>query len=120
MRQKYKHQIRQIKAKVSMATSLCECVMFEDSSAEGLITKKVHFMDKSECSGKATLMDQTIIPSVSWKDLLVSNSTFDSRKAVALFGINVEDDFDMFEGDIKKSFVDGILSIEILKGFTIF
>ncbi|KAK5793246.1 hypothetical protein PVK06_034386 [Gossypium arboreum] len=93
---------------------LCEPYMefvygvgFDDSSVEGLITKKVRFKDKVEGSDRDSLVDQTTIPSVSWKDLLVSNSNPDSRRPVAPFGVDADEDLDMLEGDIKKLFVNG-------------
>ncbi|PPS04243.1 hypothetical protein GOBAR_AA16421 [Gossypium barbadense] len=93
-------------------TSLCEGVGFDDSSVEGLITKKVRFKDKVEGSDRDSLVDQTTIPSVSWKDLLVGNSNPDSRRPVAPFGVDADEDLDMLEGDIKKLFVNGIFFFE--------
>lgn len=79
---------------------------------EGLITKKVRFKDKVEGSDRDSLVDQTTIPSVSWKDLLVGNSNPDSRRPVAPFGVDADEDLDMLEGDIKKLFVNGIFFFE--------
>ncbi|MBA0696046.1 hypothetical protein Goari_002633, partial [Gossypium aridum] len=47
--------------------------------------------------------------SVSWKDLLVSNSNPDSRRSVAPFGADADEDLDLLEGDIKKLFKRKIL-----------
>ncbi|MBA0840774.1 hypothetical protein Goarm_003324, partial [Gossypium armourianum] len=62
--------------------------------------------DKVEGSDRDSLVDRTTISSVSWKDLLVGNSNPDSRRSVAPFGADVDEDLDLLEGDIKKLFVN--------------
>ncbi|MBA0731399.1 hypothetical protein Golax_020655, partial [Gossypium laxum] len=69
-------------------------------------TKKVRFKDKVEGSDRDSLVDRITISSVSWKDLLVSNSNPDSRRSVAPFGADADEDLDLLEGDIKKLFVN--------------
>ncbi|MBA0624346.1 hypothetical protein Godav_009720 [Gossypium davidsonii] len=75
-----------------MATSLCKGVGSDDSFTEGLTTKKIRFRDKTKGLDRDLLVDRPIILSVSWKDLLVGNSNPDSRRLVAPFGANADED----------------------------
>ncbi|KAH1064493.1 hypothetical protein J1N35_029480 [Gossypium stocksii] len=68
--------------------------------------------DKTKGLDRDLLVDRPTIRSVSWKDLLVGNSNPDSRRLVAPFGANADEDLDLLEGHIKKSLVNGIPSIE--------
>ncbi|KAK5832891.1 hypothetical protein PVK06_016699 [Gossypium arboreum] len=58
-------------------------------------------------------MATSICEGVGFDDsFMEGNSNPDSRRLVALFGANTNEDLDLLEGDIKKSIVNGIPSIE--------
>ncbi|MBA0828305.1 hypothetical protein Goarm_012996 [Gossypium armourianum] len=58
------------------------------------------------------LVDLSMELTISWKDMLIGKSSTIPGKVIAPIGIEVEDDFELLEGDTKKSFVNGIPSIE--------
>ncbi|MBA0736395.1 hypothetical protein Gogos_009954, partial [Gossypium gossypioides] len=83
-------------------SSLNENAANEDSSVEGLILKKVRFKDKDETTDSDMLIDPTAEQLISWRDKLVGHlSKTDCN------GSKEKEDFDILEGDIHKSFVNG-------------
>ncbi|MFQ6669901.1 hypothetical protein Gotur_034978 [Gossypium turneri] len=52
------------------------------------------------------LVDLTMEPTISWKDMLIGKSSTIPGKVIAPIGIEVEDDFELLEGDTEKSFVN--------------
>ncbi|MBA0610352.1 hypothetical protein Godav_011213, partial [Gossypium davidsonii] len=96
-------------------SSLSENAANEDSSVEGLILKKVRFKDKDETTNSDMLIDSTAKQLISWRDKLVGHlSKTDCN------GSKEKEDFDILEGDIHKSFVNGFLLSTFLIGFTKF
>ncbi|KAK5772306.1 hypothetical protein PVK06_048591 [Gossypium arboreum] len=76
---------------------------------EGLIPDKIHFRDKDGNRGNDMVMDLSAEQISSWKDKLVSQSSKFNRN-----GLEEKEDFDLLEGDIQKSIVNGIPYIEFL------
>ncbi|MBA0761309.1 hypothetical protein Gotri_023979 [Gossypium trilobum] len=60
-------------------------------------------------------MDLFNEPTLSWKDNLVGKVQSDSKKTVEFLYSKGDDDFEFCEGDIRKSAINGISSIEFLK-----
>ncbi|MBA0794236.1 hypothetical protein Gohar_018586 [Gossypium harknessii] len=60
-------------------------------------------------------MDLSNEPTLSWKDKLVSKRQSDSKKTVEFLYSKGDDDFEFCEGDIRKSAINGISSIEFLE-----
>ncbi|MBA0678131.1 hypothetical protein Goari_019493, partial [Gossypium aridum] len=54
-------------------------------------------------------------PTLSWKDKLVGKGQSDSKKTVEFLYSKGDDDFEFCEGDIRKSAINGISSIEFWK-----
>ncbi|MBA0867916.1 hypothetical protein Goshw_005958, partial [Gossypium schwendimanii] len=77
-------------------TSLYEGVGFDDSSVEGLITKKVCFKDKSDRSERESAVDQNTSHSLL-KGYGVGNSNSNSRRLVTLFDADAIEDLDLME-----------------------
>lgn len=78
-----------------------------DCSIDGLTPKKVWFKDKDEDSNKDMVVDQPAEPTISWKDKLFGNSPkYTINKSV------VDNDFDLMDGNVKKSVVNSIPSID--------
>ncbi|MBA0816433.1 hypothetical protein Gohar_001098 [Gossypium harknessii] len=92
-------------------SSLCENIGIgsRESSVEGLIPNKVHFRDKDGNGGNDMVMDLSAEQIISWKDKLVGQSSKFNRN-----GLEEKEDFDLVEGDIQKSIVNGIPSLEFL------
>ncbi|MBA0853840.1 hypothetical protein Goshw_022641 [Gossypium schwendimanii] len=86
--------------------SLCENSVTGDYSVEGLIPKKVQFRDNDECVNIDWLVDQDVQPTISWKDKLVGLPSNTAGK-----DLDTKEDFDVLEGDIQKSIINGIPSI---------
>ncbi|MBA0726221.1 hypothetical protein Golax_002063, partial [Gossypium laxum] len=88
--------------------SLCENAVSGDYSAEGLIPKKVHFRDKDESVNMDLLADHVGQPTASWKENLVGSSS-----NIGGEDLEVKEDFEVLEGDIQKSIINGIQCILI-------
>ncbi|MBA0554540.1 hypothetical protein Golob_013637 [Gossypium lobatum] len=86
--------------------SLCENSVTGDYSVEGLIPKKVQFRDNDESVNIDWLVDQDVQPTISWKDKLVGLPSNTAGK-----DLDTKEDFDVLEGDIQKSIINGIPSI---------
>ncbi|MBA0599496.1 hypothetical protein Gorai_005713, partial [Gossypium raimondii] len=79
----------------------------EDSLVEGLIPKKIRFRDKDGDGGNDMVIDLKVEQTTSWKNKLVGQSTkFDGN------GLEEEEDFGLLEGEIQKSIMNAIPSIE--------
>ncbi|MBA0803286.1 hypothetical protein Gohar_013518, partial [Gossypium harknessii] len=74
---------------------------------EDLIPKKFQFRDKDESVNKELLVDLTIEPITSWKDKLIGQSSNIEGK-----DLEEKDEFELLEGDILKSVINGTPSIE--------
>ncbi|PPD98095.1 hypothetical protein GOBAR_DD04885 [Gossypium barbadense] len=88
--------------------SLYENAVSGDYSAEGLIPKKVHFRDKDESVNMDLLADHVGQPTASWKENLVGSSS-----NIGGEDLKVNEDFEVLEGDIQKSIINGIQCILI-------
>ncbi|MBA0750494.1 hypothetical protein Gogos_001905 [Gossypium gossypioides] len=88
--------------------SLCENAVSGDYFAEGLIPKKVHFRDKDESVNMDILVDHVGQPTASWKKNLVGSSS-----TIGGEDLEVNKDFEVLEGDIQKSIINGIQCILI-------
>lgn len=76
------------------------------SHAEELIPKKVHFRQEDGDSNNDMMIDLTSEQPVSWKDKLISQSSKNEST-----GSEGREDFVIMDGDIQKSFVNGMPSI---------
>ncbi|MBA0766809.1 hypothetical protein Gotri_015813 [Gossypium trilobum] len=90
--------------------SLCQDTGAYNSSMEDLTPKKVRFGDKYDDVGKDMLIDSIVEPVLSWKDKLLGQSSKANRS-----GLEEGNDFNLMEGDIQKSIVNGIPSIDFSK-----
>ncbi|PPR99258.1 hypothetical protein GOBAR_AA21415 [Gossypium barbadense] len=90
-----------------MDASCCEGGEFEIGTEENLIPIKVRFRDKSDDSSGSMLVDLPSLLRTSLKDMLLGISSS------VLGNSLVEDEkIDLLEGDIKKSVINEIPSIE--------
>ncbi|MFQ6666131.1 hypothetical protein Gotur_032606 [Gossypium turneri] len=87
-------------------SSLCENTDSEKSITEEMIPKKVRFRDDDVVTNNNMLIDSSPEKSISWRDMLVGQSSKDT-----LIDLEKNDDLDILDGDIQKTFVDGIPSI---------
>ncbi|MBA0550052.1 hypothetical protein Golob_021032, partial [Gossypium lobatum] len=87
-------------------SSLCENSDFEKSIAEELIPKKVRFRGEDVDTMSNMMIDTTLEKPISWKDMLVGQSSKDSFNV-----LEGKDDLDILDGDIQKSLVNGVPSI---------
>ncbi|PPS09990.1 hypothetical protein GOBAR_AA10649 [Gossypium barbadense] len=60
-------------------------------------------------------MDLTPKPTLFWKERLMGKGLTDSKMVAGNTKLDVDDDFDFYEGDIKRLTVNGIPSIEFSK-----
>ncbi|PPR82510.1 hypothetical protein GOBAR_AA38200 [Gossypium barbadense] len=89
-----------------MENSLSENLGFDFSIVEELIPKKVRFRDKDGGSNDDMKVDLPSVHSISWKDMLFGSKVGDASKRT-----NEKEDIDFLEGDIQKTFVNGVPSI---------
>ncbi|MFQ6624568.1 hypothetical protein Gotur_003309 [Gossypium turneri] len=87
-------------------SSLCENTDSEKSIIEELIPKKVRFRVDDVDTNNNMLIDSSPEKSISWRDMLVGQSSKDT-----LIDLEGKDDLDILDGDIQKTFVDGVPSI---------
>ncbi|MBA0867958.1 hypothetical protein Goshw_006608 [Gossypium schwendimanii] len=87
-------------------SSLCEKSDSEKSIAEELIPKKVRFRGENVDTISNMMIDSTPKKPISWKDMLVGQSSKDTFNV-----LEGKDDLDILHGDIQKSFFNGIPSI---------
>lgn len=78
----------------------------EDVSMEDLISKKVRFREDKEDAKVGADPVMIATAKVSWKDKLIGSSNSLGN------GIEEKDDFEILDGDIQRSVVDGTPSIE--------
>lgn len=74
---------------------------------EDLIPKKFQFRDKDESVNKELLVDLTIEPITPWKNKLIGQSSNIEGK-----GLEEKEKFELLEGDILKSVINGTPSVE--------
>ncbi|PPD73539.1 hypothetical protein GOBAR_DD29535 [Gossypium barbadense] len=74
---------------------------------EDLIPKKFQFRDKDESVNKELLVDLTIEPITPWKNKLIGQSSNIEGK-----GLEEKEEFELLEGDILKSVINGTPSVE--------
>ncbi|MBA0768058.1 hypothetical protein Gotri_016894, partial [Gossypium trilobum] len=87
-------------------SSLCENTNSEKSITEELIPKKVRFRDDDVVTNNNMLIDSSQEKSISWRDMLVGQSSKDTT-----IDLEENDDLDILDRDIQKTFVDGVPSI---------
>ncbi|MBA0868132.1 hypothetical protein Goshw_009293, partial [Gossypium schwendimanii] len=87
-------------------SSLCENTDTEKSITEELIPKKVRFREDDADTNNNMLIDSSPEKSISWRDMLVGQSSKDT-----LIDLEENDDLDILDGDIQKTFMDGVPSI---------
>ncbi|KAH1098381.1 hypothetical protein J1N35_015302 [Gossypium stocksii] len=78
----------------------------EANLVEELLPKKVRFGDKDDNKRSDMMIDLSIDHLVFWRDKLVSQSSKSNSKES-----DENEDFDILEGDIQKSFVNGVPAI---------
>ncbi|MBA0818912.1 hypothetical protein Gohar_025515 [Gossypium harknessii] len=89
-------------------SSLCENSDFEKSISEELIPKKVRFRGRDVDTNNNMMINSSPEKPISWKDMLVGQSS-----KYTFNGLEGKDDLDILDGDIQKSFVNGLPSISI-------
>lgn len=77
--------------------------------------KKVCFKDLVIWSDVEMVVDLTLAPTLSQKDKLLGKGLHIPKRVNEGFNANVDDDFSLLEGDVKKLLVNGIPSIEFSK-----
>ncbi|MBA0624611.1 hypothetical protein Godav_009941 [Gossypium davidsonii] len=90
--------------------SSCDRNGEEDIPPEDPNTKKVRFKESNEILEDVMVVEPSPMPSLSWKDLLVGKETIEQKDASGTQ--HVDDSFSLLEQDVKKSVVNGILSID--------
>ncbi|XP_012453513.2 uncharacterized protein LOC105775549 [Gossypium raimondii] len=86
--------------------SLCKNTESEKSITEELIPKKVRFRNEDVDTNNNMLIDTSPGKSISWRDMLVGQSSKDTH-----IDLEGKEDLEILDGDIKKTFVDGVPSI---------
>ncbi|MBA0812959.1 hypothetical protein Gohar_026863 [Gossypium harknessii] len=87
-------------------SSLCENSGAEKSIAEELIPTKARFRGEDDDSNNGMMIDLASKQHISWRNKLVGQSSKDASN-----GSEGKKDFDILDGDIQKSFVNGVSSI---------
>ncbi|MBA0822123.1 hypothetical protein Goarm_018938, partial [Gossypium armourianum] len=77
-------------------------------SAEDCITKKVRLKEQGIEPDVGMAVDPNLDPPLSWKERLVGKGFVESKNGNVVASLGVEDYFDFEDGDIKRSFVNGI------------
>ncbi|MBA0881598.1 hypothetical protein Goshw_026024 [Gossypium schwendimanii] len=86
--------------------SLCENTKSKKSITKELIPKKVRFRNEDVDTTNNMLIDTSPEKSISWRNMLVGQSSKDT-----LIDLEGKEDLDILDGDIQKTFVDGVPSI---------
>ncbi|KAA3462643.1 hypothetical protein EPI10_029110 [Gossypium australe] len=83
----------------------------EDASIlEDSNTKKVRFKESDAIPEEVMFVDPPPVPSLSWNDMLVGKEIF--YQINKSDGQYFADNFSLTEQDVKKSFIDGVPSID--------
>ncbi|MBA0699236.1 hypothetical protein Goari_000890 [Gossypium aridum] len=82
---------------------LCENAGSENNLVEEFIPKEVRFRDKDDNTHSDVMINLSIDQPTFWKDKLVGHSSKSVYKE-----LDKKEDFDILEGDIQKSFVNGV------------
>ncbi|MBA0880033.1 hypothetical protein Goshw_026815 [Gossypium schwendimanii] len=77
-------------------------------------TKKVHFKYLNLDSDMEMVDGLSQTPKLSWKEMLLGEGSHDQRGGKSIDISNEDEEFDLLDGDIEKSTVDGISSIDFL------
>ncbi|MBA0570163.1 hypothetical protein Golob_003847 [Gossypium lobatum] len=77
-------------------------------------TKKVHFKYLNLDSDMEMVDGLSQTPKLSWKEMLLGEGSHDQRGGKSIDISNEDKEFDLLDGDIEKSTVDGISSIDFL------
>ncbi|MBA0725307.1 hypothetical protein Golax_021903 [Gossypium laxum] len=93
------------------SVSLCPKNSEGDNLPDDPNTKKVRFKESEDNPEEVMVVDPTPAPSLSWKDLLMGNKIIEQK--VDSGSQQSEEDFSLTEGDVKKSVINGIPSIEV-------
>ncbi|MBA0876882.1 hypothetical protein Goshw_022427 [Gossypium schwendimanii] len=87
-------------------SSLCENSDFEKFIYEELIPKKVRFRGGDVDTNNNMMINSSPEKPISWKDMLIGQSSKETFN-----DLEGKDDLDILDGDIQKSFVNGVPSI---------
>ncbi|MFQ6663119.1 hypothetical protein Gotur_030757 [Gossypium turneri] len=96
---------------MATSVSLCPKNSEGDNPPDDPNTKKVRFKESEDNPEEVMVVDPTPAPSLSWKDLLMGNKIIEQK--VDSGSQQSEEDFSLTEGDVKKSVINGIPSIEV-------
>ncbi|XP_016752428.1 uncharacterized protein [Gossypium hirsutum] len=90
----------------NMSSSLCENDGLGKPIGEELIPKKVRFREKVEEPSNDMMIELSSDQPTSWRDMLVSQSSKNGSN-----GLDEKEAFDILEGDIQRTVVNGVPSI---------
>ncbi|MBA0664768.1 hypothetical protein Goklo_004720 [Gossypium klotzschianum] len=96
---------------MATSVSLCPKNSEGDNPPDDPNTKKVRFKESEDNPEEVMIVDPTPAPSLSWKDLLMGNKIIEQK--VDSGSQQSQEDFSLTEGDVKKSVINGIPSIEV-------
>ncbi|MBA0848906.1 hypothetical protein Goshw_008593 [Gossypium schwendimanii] len=95
-----------------MATFSSDGKGVEPCSNENRGTNKVRFKDDMVVMTMDIAVDSPTKVMLSWKDRLMGKGIFRSRKSINPNGLEDNDDFELLEGDVTRSIVNKIPSIQ--------
>ncbi|MBA0729545.1 hypothetical protein Golax_025593 [Gossypium laxum] len=95
-----------------MATFSSDGNGVEPCSNENQGTNKVRFKDDMVVMTMDIAVDAPTKVMLSWKDRLMGKGIFGSRKSINPNGLEDNDDFEILEGDVTRSIVNKIPSIQ--------
>ncbi|MBA0600060.1 hypothetical protein Gorai_006259 [Gossypium raimondii] len=96
---------------MATSVSLCPKNSEGDNLPDDPNTKKVRFKESEDNAEDVMVVDPTPAPSLSWKGLLMGNKIIEQK--VDSGSQQSEEYFSLTEGDVKKSVINGIPSIEV-------
>ncbi|KAA3479691.1 cysteine-rich receptor-like protein kinase 1 [Gossypium australe] len=77
-------------------------------------TKKVHFKYPNPDSDMKMVDGLSPMPKLFWKEMLLGEGLHDQREGKSINISNEDEEFDLLDGDIRKSTVDEISLIDFL------
>ncbi|MBA0678274.1 hypothetical protein Goari_019628 [Gossypium aridum] len=90
--------------------SLCGSSSNRENLPRDLNTKKVRFKDSKTIPDVEMVVESTSAPTLSWKDMVLGKGFTESKESSTVHSTN--GDFSLLKGDVKKSMINGILTID--------
>ncbi|MBA0707581.1 hypothetical protein Golax_019615 [Gossypium laxum] len=90
--------------------SLCGSSDNRENLPGDLNTKKVRFKDSKTIPDVEMVVESTLAPTLSLKDMVLGKGFTESKESNTVHSTN--GDFSLLKGDVKKSVINGILAID--------